>query len=159
MVARAKSLTETLAEAIERDERSEGAPTIRELLLAHPSFRRLIVATAVRSLGAQKWVFDRDQKKVVFYEDSSTQMKAVAFLAAYTEGLPMQTNVSLNIGDQKRIAEGDGMTIEAALRASPALRDKLAAMLASTGGTAAGESGTGTTGRREKRAEKVIDAG
>lgn len=136
-----------LADEIEaRAKEFANSPTVRDLLLHLPEFRPLMVATAIRAMSAGKFIFDKDEKRCVWFEDCATQMKAVTFLAAYTEGLPAQTSVQLNIGDQKRIQSGDEMTLEAALRSSPALADRLRAVL----------DGASGGGRKElKQAEKV----
>jgi hypothetical protein len=54
-------------------------------------------------------------------------MRAVTFLAAYSEGVPAQTNVHLH----SKVGDGDSVTLEETLRQSPAMRRRLKQALAS----------------------------
>lgn len=71
--------------------------SIREIILAHTAIRRMVVATAVRSLASKKFYFDKIKKCMVHEEDYATQMKAAAFIAAYADGLPPVTNLNMNL--------------------------------------------------------------
>lgn len=147
-IAKRDSAAVALAGRIEADSQFDSAISVRDYLLRFPEFRRIMVATAVRCMGARKAVYDKDAQKWEFAEDGPTQMKAVAFLAAYSEGIPAQTNVNLNIGDRAGKKE-DAMTLEQALRESPALRERLRATV-----EAAGQG----SGKPMKRAEATSDA-
>lgn len=105
-----------LADSIEVGAKDGSARSIRELIIATPGIRHLIVATAVRCLGAQR-VMGSGQKGTppVRVEDGATQMKAAIFLSAYADGLPAQTVMNVNVD------AGKDMPIEELLLRSPAL--------------------------------------
>jgi hypothetical protein len=84
------------AAVLESDLRLEDSAGVRDIILAHPRVRVLLVATAIRNLSAQKFYFDRKAGDMVHEDDASTQMKAVAWLAAYSDGLPVVTTLNLN---------------------------------------------------------------
>jgi len=125
--ARASSANE-LAAIIESDVSLDNHKTINSLLLAIPEVPRLMVACAIQNLGAVRCYFDRNQKAMVETPDGNTQMRAIAFLAAYRDGLPTQTSVAINLGERGR-ENGGALTVDEAMAASPALRAKLRAML------------------------------
>ena len=91
------------------------AKTLRDLIVAIPDVRVLIVATAVRCLGAERMMGGGKKGEVERCADGATQMKAVAFLAAYADGLPVQTTMNLNVDGTK------DMPMEELLAKSPAL--------------------------------------
>ena len=84
------------ATRVENDLRLTDSASVRDIILAHPRVRVLLVATAVRSLSAQRFYFDKAAGGMVHEDDANTQMKAVAWLAAYSDGLPVMTNLNVN---------------------------------------------------------------
>jgi hypothetical protein len=115
--------TEPIAESIAAQiEAGQTTPaTVRELIETVPNARRIIVAAAFRCLGARKWYFEKGSSEKKFEADYRTQLDAVKFLAAYSDGLPTQTSLSVNVtaGDT---VEAD---LERAVSASPALKSRL----------------------------------
>lgn len=106
---------ENLADVIELDGAKITVKTLRDLITAIPDIRQLIVATAVRCLGAERMMGGGKKGEVERCADGATQMKAVAFLAAYSDGLPIQTTMNLNVDGNR------DMPIEEMLAKSPAL--------------------------------------
>jgi hypothetical protein len=88
--------TFALADEIASDLQVSPDAQVRDIILAHPRVRQQIVAAAVRCLRAEKFYFDRTKKEIVHEEDYATQIKAIAWLAAYSDGLPIQTNLNVN---------------------------------------------------------------
>lgn len=127
-----------LADAVANDAGLDDAGSLRDLLNRVPALRRELIATAVRCLDARKYYYDRKQGAMVYEPDGTTQMRAVAFLAAYSDGLPAQTQIIRAIGGPN--GKQPEMTLEDALTKSPALRDRLEELLARS---------------REKRGETV----
>lgn len=120
-------LIDEAADKLEADD-SLTAKDVREMINAIPGIRRFIVACALRGLTARKYFFDRKTQRMEFEPDSATQLKAAAFLAAYADGLPVQTALNVNIDP----AKGGGITLGDALANSPALREHLAKELAAS---------------------------
>jgi len=114
-----------LADLVEADESLDASKDMRSFLNGIAGLRRFIVAAAIRALTARKYYFSKEKKEMVFEPDSGTQMKAAAFLAAYSDGLPMQSTVNLNVE-----AGAKGFSMADALANSPALRDYMRAELA-----------------------------
>lgn len=105
-----------LADEIATDSRLLQMNAVRDIILADPRVRVQLVAAAIRCLFAEKFYFDRAAKEVVHEPDYSTQMKAVAWLAAYSDGLPVQTNLNLNANTNPT----KGLPPEEVLMRSPA---------------------------------------
>lgn len=127
---------EVVAETIEADPAIVTAKTIKEAILAVPNARALMVAAAVRCLGAKRLMFDRASKEVVKVDDGSTIMKAVAWLAAYSDGLPIQHTVNVNMDANKE------MPMVEMMAKSPALRAAVRKQLEQAEAAAAVESGS-----------------
>lgn len=94
--ARAGEAHEGEARAVENDIHLRDDMSVREIILAHPRVRILMVATAVRCMGASKLYYSKGSKEFKPEADFATQMKAITWLAAYSDGLPIQTNLNLN---------------------------------------------------------------
>ena len=118
---------EDVAVAVLADRALESANSLNALILQIKEVRPLIVATAIKCLAARKVYYDRDAKTNVEIDDGNTQMRAVTFLAAYSDGLPTQTTLNVSLGE--RGGKGGELTVDEAMQASPALRAKLRAML------------------------------
>lgn len=96
--------------------------SIREILRRTPNSRRVVIETAFRCLNARKFFFDKSEGCMVFEPDYKTQLDAVKFLAAYGDGLPVQTNVNVEVG---KPGPGDDEDLARAIERSPALRAHL----------------------------------
>lgn len=130
---------ERVANDIESDFYSEEAERgFGDLVRRVPRLRQHVLACAVRNLGATRKFWDRNQKDWIVEADGNVQMKAVVWIASYSDGLPTQTTLNLNVGANKGGDQGDvsDADLEAAVRASPALRDRLKAMLEKADGKA-----------------------
>jgi predicted RND superfamily exporter protein len=112
-----QNIYEEVAKRIEQDASFDAMRDLKSVLQAVPELRRLVVAAAVRALGARK-VYLRNG--IPEYEsDCSAQMKAAAFIAAYCDGLPVQTSVNLNVNSAGKNSEAE--TLLESLTKSPAL--------------------------------------
>lgn len=126
-VTMAKQSHEQLAAEIEAMS-PDDAKDLRAVMATIPRLRLLIIASAVRALGAVRSYYDKAEGGRVREPDCASQMKAAAFLAAYADGLPVQTALNVNVDPTK----AHGFSLGDALRASPALRDHLAKELAAS---------------------------
>jgi hypothetical protein len=108
-----------IATLIEFDPKHVTAQSLREIILAVPDVRAAVVASAIRCLGSERLMYDGQSKKVKSVPDGATIMKAVAFLAAYSDGLPVQTTLNMNVNNNKELP------MEEMLASSPALVDAL----------------------------------
>ena len=95
--------------------------SIRAIIEAFPHIRPMMVAEAVRGLAAtvQCW-----NAKAQCYEekvDYAVRQKWVAWLAGYSDGLPVQTNMNVNasLGKAKGGEDMEGML------ESPAVREEM----------------------------------
>jgi hypothetical protein len=95
---------------------------VREILEALPDAAQTIVLAALEGLKAEKFYWDAASKGMVHEPDYRTRLDAAKFLAAYLDGLPMQTTLAVNVGGPQGANEPD---LEAAVKASPALRQRL----------------------------------
>lgn len=98
---------------------------MRATLAQVPELRNLIAASLIRGLAAAKMYWDRDGEKWIKVPDFLAQNKAAALLVAYSDGLPMQSTINLNVE-----AGSKGFNMGDALTNSPALRDYMRAELA-----------------------------
>ena len=126
----ADSPFENLAQQIERGDFFTVQPqgTIRAFLEEVPKVRPMIIAAAVRALGARRYYFDRTVNRMVFEPDYKVQLDACKFIAAYTDGLPTITTLAVNVNKSADQVSSTG-DIEEALEKSPALRERLKTML------------------------------
>lgn len=86
-----------LARDIETDSRlHQQAASVRDIILSNPRVRVLMVAEAIRSLGAVVQCWNAKAQKYEEKIDHATRLKAVSFLAGYSDGLPVATNLNLN---------------------------------------------------------------
>ena len=124
--------TNQALEVAERIERGEfaGAANIRATLEHIPNARHLVLAAAFRCLGARKWYYEKGSSEKKFEPDYRTQLDAVKFLASYQDGLPVQTTLAVNVGD--RPGDQSSLSLEEAVKRSPALRDRLQKLLEPT---------------------------
>lgn len=83
-----------------------------------PELRQLIIGALIRGLAATKCHYEMKSKMMVYEPDFQAQNKAAALLVAYSDGLPTQSTVNLNLDAAKT-----GLTMTDALNHSPALRD------------------------------------
>ena len=100
-------------------------PSIRASIRAIDGVFDRMVACALEALEANRSHYDMKTKTMVHEPDHKARMEAVKWLAAYADGLPMQTTLAVN---------GDGgaagaQSLEEAFQKSPALRSRLAKML------------------------------
>lgn len=116
-------LIDTVADRVEKAAPDQ-SKNLRTILAGVPELRQLVVAAAIRGLGARKYYFDRKVGAMVFEPDYIAQNKAAVFLAAYDAGLPLQGTVNLHLGGEK------GMTIEDAMASSPAALEAIERTLA-----------------------------
>lgn len=86
-----------LALEIASDSQLPPESSVRDIILATPAIRQTMVAAAVRCLNAQKFYFCKKKGEMVHEPDYATQIKAIAWLAAYSDGLPAQTNLNVNM--------------------------------------------------------------
>ena len=85
-----------VALSLEKDARLQHGMSVRDIILLDPRVRLLMVVEAIRAMGSvlQCW-----SSKTQSYEekiDYSTRLKAVAWIASYSDGLPVQTNLNVN---------------------------------------------------------------
>lgn len=71
--------------------------TIAQIIAAHPRIRRLVIATAVRALGATKWYYDNRRKRRVIEPDYALSFRSCEFLADRGDGRPAQALLSVNV--------------------------------------------------------------
>jgi len=87
---------EAVARAIE-----EGTPTPREtiatIIQSEPKIRRIVVAAAVRALGATKWWYDSKRKRRIVEPDFALSFRACEFLADRADGRPAQSLLTFNM--------------------------------------------------------------
>lgn len=87
---------EAVARAIE-----EGAPAPREtiatIIQSEPKIRRIVVAAAVRALGATKWWYDSKRKRRIVEPDFALSFRACEFLADRVDGKPAQSLLTFNV--------------------------------------------------------------
>lgn len=120
-------LVDALADEVEANAGLDDVKDMRGFFEKIPQLRRFVVAAAIRSLTARKYYYSKEKKEMVFEPDSGTQMKAVAWIAAYQDGLPLQSTVNFNVNKEAKAFDmGD------ALANSPALREHLKRELART---------------------------
>lgn len=130
---------EEVAMRIESGEfQAEAERGVCDLVRKIPRLRQHVLACAVRNLNAQRKYWSKPAGDWCFEPDGNVQMKAVVWIASYSDGLPTQTTLNLNVGANKGGDQGDvsDADLEAAVKASPALRDRLKAMLAKADGKA-----------------------
>jgi hypothetical protein len=135
MTACARTRDETIEAVAKKFESgNHGLATIaaRDALMADPDLLGLVLGGAVRCLGATRSHYDKATKDYVSELDGPTVMRAVALLLAYRDGMPAQTTVNLTVG----AAKGAELSVEEAMQASPALREKLRQMLQKAEGEA-----------------------
>jgi hypothetical protein len=96
--------------------------SLRQILESWPGgAKQMILQAAFEALGARRGWNQKGQSEVQWEPDYRTRLDAARFLAAYVEGLPIQTSVQVAVGDQP----GAAMSLEEAASRSPALRDRL----------------------------------
>ena len=87
---------EAVARAIET-----GTPAPREtiatIINSEPNIRRIVVAAAVRALGATKWYYDSEQKRRIVEPDYALTFRACEFLADRADGKPAQSLLTFNM--------------------------------------------------------------
>jgi len=98
---------------------------MRATLTLIPELRQLVAGALIRALGATKTYWDKEADRWTHVPDFLAQTKAAALLVAYSDGLPMQSTVNLNVE-----AGAKGFSMADALANSPALRDYMRAELA-----------------------------
>ena len=117
-----------IASLIERGEFGK-LPTLRELIDQIPSARNVILGAAFRALGARKFYWEKGNGGQRLWEpDYKVQLDAVKWLAGYSDGLPAQTNVNLNIESGKK-PDGQDFDLERELAENPAARERMRIIL------------------------------
>ena len=114
------------------DALSGGVTSVRQIVDTVPGARGAIIVAAFRALNAVRGYWPKGAEKMSFEPDFRTQLDAAKLLLAYSEGLPAQTTLALNVNAAGRGAEV-GEDLEATLERSPALRERLGAMLRAEG--------------------------
>jgi hypothetical protein len=95
--ARDGGWAETLAQKIENDSQLRKPGTsFSAILQKHQGVRVLMVAEAVRALGAEQKVWSAKLQAYESAIDYATRLKSVSLLASYADGLPVATNVNVN---------------------------------------------------------------
>lgn len=112
---------EQLAHLLELGRDVDAADCIRDMIQKIPNARALILAEAFRCLGATRYYFDRKEGRMVHEPDFKVRLDAARLLIAYADGLPIQTSLTVAVGDTKDAA----LDLEAAVSRSPALRERL----------------------------------
>ena len=90
-----------------------------------PELRQLVIGAAIRGLCAVRSYWYKGSGAMVHEPDSASQMKAAAFVAAYSDGMPMQSTVNLNVD-----AGAKGLTMDDVLAQSPAAVEAIERTLA-----------------------------
>ena len=121
------SKAEKVAALVELGRDVDGADSIRAMLEKIPNARHLVLAEALRCLGAKKRYFEKGSSTQKFEPDYRTRLDAVKLLLAYMDGLPVETTLAVNVGD--RPAEAPELDLAAAVQKSPALRERLEKLL------------------------------
>ena len=116
-----------IASLIERGEFNAVA-SLKELLDKIPTARNVILAAGFRALGARKCYFEKGSGVRLWEADYRTQLDAVKWLAGYSDGLPTQTTLNVNV-DKPIGDNGEDFDLEASLVTSPALRERMKIML------------------------------
>jgi hypothetical protein len=132
---------EEVAQAIEKASHLHQGKTVQEIIMAHGPVRTMMVATAIRALAASKLYYSKIAKAFVPEADFQTQMKAVAWLAAYSDGLPTQTQLNINANADAMRSKPD-LTPAAMLARSPAALEAMARTLREAQDIAASEAKT-----------------
>lgn len=95
--ARDGGWAEALAREIENDSHLQIPGTsFSAIVQKHQRVRVLMVAEAVRALGAEQKVWSAKKQAYESAVDYPTRLKAVSLLASYADGLPVATNVNVN---------------------------------------------------------------
>ncbi len=120
-VARAMGGAAEIAAAIENDDRLHKANvSVREMLTLHPRARVLMVAEAIRGLDAVVQCWSASRQEYVEKVDHATRLKSVAWLASYSDGLPVQRNENFSVTASAK----PSVDYETMLRKSPALAER-----------------------------------
>lgn len=110
-----------LAKRIAADESLDRLPDLGAMMKATPTVRRYYYAEAVRGLGARRFFFDKDAGRMVFEPDCATRIKAVAWLAGYDVGMPLQRILQKTVSDGPRVKSVEELA--AYMAATPELAD------------------------------------
>lgn len=110
------NVAEEIAKQIEAGD-FDAATSVKDLIESIPAARGLIVAAGFRALGARKWFFEKGKTEKVFEPDFKTQLAAAQWLAGYSDGLPTQTTLNVNVNKDapskddvmKRVAESPAL--------------------------------------------------
>lgn len=99
--------------------------SIRSIIADYPRVRRLMVAAAVRSLGATRWRYCNTTKKHIVEPDFVQSFKACEFLADRVDGKPPQTTLNGHWHAAGTAGAGDVTPekFEELLARSPAMRE------------------------------------
>lgn len=112
---------EVLARTVETDTRfHQGEWSLRDVINAFPMMRVLMVAEAVRGLGAVIQCWNATLKAYEEKPDYGTRQKWATWIAAYGDGRPIETSVHVNGTPNRKQTESSDMSpamIEAAERA------------------------------------------
>ena len=106
--ARDGGWAEALAQEIENDSQLRKPGTsFSAILQKHQGVRVLMVAEAVRALGAEQKVWSAKKQCYESAIDYPTRLKSVSLLASYADGLPVATNVNVNAKGSDATPEQD----------------------------------------------------
>lgn len=108
---------------------------LAEQLKSRPNLMSQVVDVVAESLGAVKKQWDLKAGVMLEEPDHRIRLDAAKFIAAYTEGLPAQTVLNMNVDAGNRPALRDALT------KSPQARKAIAAILARDDSVGAGASG------------------
>ena len=90
-----------------------------------PRLRSMVLGAAIRALGATKGIYDMKSRTTNYEPDWNARLKAVVWIASYSDGLPAQTNLNVNIGDRADTSKEQELQLERAVSSSPALKSRL----------------------------------
>ena len=103
-----------------------GKASLHAIISAYPEIRVMLLAEAVRGIGAVTQCWNGKTGAYDEKVDFSTRQKWVAWIASYADGLPAQTNLNINAS----AGSGSGISPDELLAASPAAREAMRRALA-----------------------------
>ena len=100
----------------------DGGNGFADLMTQISELRCMVLATAIRNLKAVRAVVHNGE--LLEQPDGNVQMKAVAWISSYSDGVPTQTVLNINADAKRREESVDPEgALDAALASSPALRE------------------------------------
>jgi hypothetical protein len=87
---------EGLAQAIENAPHVHQAKNLKEIIDSFSAIRVMLIAEAVRGMGAVTYLWSASKKAYEEKVDYPTRQRSIAWLAGYSDGLPAQTTFNYN---------------------------------------------------------------